>query len=132
MTIEELLPDEPANIVHKRILHGVAFRREAGKLVAECRNVAQVQYIDLVVSQLLLATARKRFRDSSLTECKIEIAAAGVHRTLPLIPEEKNVQRVPHPEHSFSIYVPGERNREAVASIVGFAESAGERSYLKT
>lgn len=125
MTIEELLPDEPANIVHKRILRGVAFRREPGRLVAECRNAAQGQYVDLVASQFLLATARKRFRDRSLTECKVEIAAAGVHRTLPLVPEGKNVRRIPHPEHSFSIYVPGERNREAVASIVGFAESAG-------
>ena len=125
MTIDELLPDEPANIVHERILRGVTFRREPGRLVAECRNAAQGQYVDLVASQFLLATARKRFRDSSLTECKVEIAAAGVHRTLPLVPEGKNVRRVPHPEHSFGIYVPGERNREAVASIIRFAESAG-------
>jgi len=125
MTIDELLPNEAANIVHKRILRGVAFRREAGKLVATCENAAQGQYVDLVVSQLLLTMARKRFRDNSLTECKVEITAAGVHRTLPSVPEGKNVQRVPHPEHSFGIYVPGDRNREAVASIVGFAESAG-------
>ena len=67
MTIDELLPDEPANIVHKRILRGVTFRREPGRLVAECRNAAQGQYVGLVASQLLLTTARKRFRDSSLT-----------------------------------------------------------------
>ncbi|MHC1679275.1 MAG: DnaA/Hda family protein [Candidatus Cryosericum sp.] len=125
MTIDELLPDEPANIVHKRILRGVAFRREAGKLVAICENATQGQYVDLVVSQLLLTAARKRFREGSLTECKVEVASTGAHRTLQLVSEGKNVRRVPHPEQSFGIYVPGERNREAVASIVGFAESAG-------
>jgi len=125
MTIDELLPAEPANIVHKRVLRGVTFRRETGRLVAECENSAQGQYVDLVVSQLLLTTARKRFRDSSLMECRVEVAGTGAHRTLELVPEGKNVRRVPHPEHSFSIYVPGERNREAVASIVGFAESVG-------
>jgi hypothetical protein len=36
MTIDELVPDDPAFIVHKRILRGVTLRRGAGALVAEC------------------------------------------------------------------------------------------------